>query len=120
MAPRVLHFSASYILRATLAREPIFWGASAPKPPPLPSPMNVLTNRDCGLKLSNIFIATSIVCALYCTNFTFCGPFVKYSEVVPGATIYKITRLYLNINYGMLSFNTTSISTFSATFVSEI
>ena len=40
------------------------------------------------------FIATSIVCVLYCTNFTFCGAFV--SKVVPGATIYKITRFYLN------------------------
>ena len=45
---------------------------------------------------------------------------MKYNKVVPGATIYKITRFYLNINYGILSFNTTSISTFSATFVSEI
>ena len=42
---------------------------------------------------------------------------MKYSKVVPGATI---TRFYLNINYGILRFNTTSISTFSATFVSEI
>ena len=45
---------------------------------------------------------------------------MKYSKVVPGATIYQITIFYLNINYGILSFNTTSISTFSATFVSEI
>ena len=35
---------------------------------------------------------------------------MKYSKVVPGTTIYKITRFYLNINYGILSFNTTSIS----------
>ena len=34
VAPRVLHFSASYILRATLAREPIFWGGFSPKAPP--------------------------------------------------------------------------------------
>ena len=45
---------------------------------------------------------------------------MKYSKVVPGTTIYKITRFYLNINFGILSFNTTPISTFSATFVSEI
>ena len=36
---RVLHFSASYIFRATLAREPIFWGGFSPKAPPLPPPM---------------------------------------------------------------------------------
>ena len=38
---------------------------------------------------------------------------MKYSKVVPGATIYKITRFYLNSNY-------TPISTFSTTFVREI
>ena len=26
---------------------------------------------------------------------------MKYSKVVPGATIYKITRFYLNINYNI-------------------
>ena len=40
---------------------------------------------------------------------------MKYSKVVPGATIYKITRFYLNSNYW-----DTPISTFSATFVSKI
>ena len=44
---------------------------------------------------------------------------MKYSKIVPGATIYKISRVYLNLNYWD-SFNTTPISTFSATFVSEI
>ena len=39
---------------------------------------NILANRACSLRLSNIFIATSIVCVLYCTklNFTFSGAFV--------------------------------------------
>ena len=32
---------------------------------------NILANRACSLRLSNIFIATSIVCVLYCTNFTY-------------------------------------------------
>ena len=32
-APRVLHFSASYMLCATLDREPIFWGGFSPKAP---------------------------------------------------------------------------------------
>ena len=61
---------------------------------------NILTNRDCSLRLSNIFIATSILCVLYCTNFTFCGAFVKYSKVVPGATIYKITRFISTLIMG--------------------
>ena len=41
VVPRVLHFSASYILRATLAREPIFGGGGgfSPKAPKLPPPM---------------------------------------------------------------------------------
>ena len=30
---------------------------------------NILANRACSLRLSNIFIATSIVCVLYCTKF---------------------------------------------------
>ena len=40
---------------------------------------------------------------------------MKYSKVMPGATIYKITRFYLNSNYWDIP-----ISTFSTTFVSEI
>ena len=36
LAPRVLHFSTSYILRATLAREPIFSGGLQPQSPPPP------------------------------------------------------------------------------------
>ena len=32
---------------------------------------NILANRACSLRLSNIFIATSIVCVLYCTKFYF-------------------------------------------------
>ena len=30
---------------------------------------NILANRACSLRLSDIFIATSIVCVLYCTKF---------------------------------------------------
>ena len=38
---------------------------------------NVVANRTCSLRLSNIFITTSIVCLLYCTNFSFSGAFVN-------------------------------------------
>ena len=38
-------FSASYILRATLAREPIFWGGFSPKAPPPPLPPTMLWER---------------------------------------------------------------------------
>ena len=70
----------------------------------------------CSLRLFNTFIATSIVHVLYCTNFTFRGAFVnEIWQIVSGATIYKITRFYLNSNYW-----DTPISTFSTTFVSEI
>ena len=37
---------------------------------------------------------------------------MKYSKVVPGPTIYKITRFYLTL---IIGFNTTQISTFCAT-----
>ena len=47
VVPRVLHFSASYILRATLACEPIFWGGFSPKAPPLPPPMLTLSVFTC-------------------------------------------------------------------------
>ena len=46
-------------------------------------------------------------------TFTFSEAFD--SKVVPGATFYKITRVI-----GILSLNTTPISTFSATFASKI
>ena len=41
---------------------------------------------------------------------------MKYSKVVPGATIYKITSALI---IGILSFNTTQISTFCATFLAR-
>ena len=57
---------------------------------------NLLANRACSLRLSNIFIATSIFVYYILPNFTFSGTFVN---AVPGATIYKITRFYLNIDH---------------------
>ena len=45
---------------------------------------------------------------------------MKSSVVVPGATIYKITNFISILIIGILCFNTTPISTFSATFVSDI
>ena len=60
---------------------------------------NILANRACSLRLSNIFIATSIFVYYIVPNFTFSGAFVIYCKAVPGATIYKITRFYLNIDH---------------------
>ena len=61
---------------------------------------NILANRACSLRLSNIFIATSILCIiLYQISLLVELLLMKYSKVVPGATIYKITRFYLSINY---------------------
>ena len=64
---------------------------------------NILANRACSLRLSNIFIATSInycLCIiLYQILLLVELLLMKYSKVVPGATIYKITRFYLSINY---------------------
>ena len=54
---------------------------------------NILANRACRLRLSNIFIATSsfvyqilLLLMIYC-------------KALPGATIYNITRFYLNIDH---------------------
>ena len=41
--------------------------------------------------------------------------------VVPGAIIYKITRFLINVDhFGVFRLTLTPISTFSATFVSEV
>ena len=78
---------------------------------------NILANRACSLRLSNIFIATSCLCIiLYQILLLVELLLMKYSKVVPGATIYKITRFYLSI---ILSFNTTQTSTFCATFLAR-
>ena len=41
---------------------------------------------------------------------------MKYSKVVPGATIYRLQDFISTLIIGILSFNTTQISTFCATF----
>ena len=58
---------------------------------------NILANRACSLRLSNIFIATSIF--VYQILLLVELLLMIYCKVVPGATIYKITRFYLNIDH---------------------
>ena len=61
----------------------------------------ILANRACSLRLSNIFIAKHQLFVYYIVPILFLVELLlmKYSKVVPGATIYKITRFYLNSNY---------------------
>ena len=60
---------------------------------------NILSNRACSLRLSNIFIATSIFVYYIVPNFTLVELLLMiYCKAVPGATIYMITRIYLNID----------------------
>ena len=59
---------------------------------------NVVANRACSLRLSNILLQYQlfvyfIVPILLLVELLL----MKYNKIVPGATIYKITRLYLNI-----------------------
>ena len=58
---------------------------------------NILANRACSLRLSNIFIATSIF--VYQILLLVELLLMIYCKAVPGATIYKITRFYLNIDH---------------------
>ena len=58
---------------------------------------NVLANRACSMRLSTFLLQHQLFVYYIVPNFTFSGAFVN--EVVPRATIYKITRFYLNINY---------------------
>ena len=58
---------------------------------------NILANRACRLRLSNIFIATSsFVCQILLLGELL---LMIYCKALPGATIYKITRFYLNIDH---------------------
>ena len=53
---------------------------------------NILANRACSLRLSNIFIATSILCIIlyHILLLVELLLLVIYCKAVPGATIYKI------------------------------
>ena len=56
---------------------------------------NILANRACSLRLSNIFIATSILCIiLYQILLLVELLLMIYCKAVPGATIYKILFQY--------------------------
>ena len=79
---------------------------------------NVLANRACSLRhfycnisclriiLYQILLLVELLLMIYC-------------KVVPGATTYKITRFISILIIGILSFNTTQISTFCATFLAR-
>ena len=54
---------------------------------------NVLANRACSLRLSNIFITTSIFVYYIVPNFTFSGAFAKQCLGL------LFTRLHLNIDH---------------------
>ena len=56
---------------------------------------NILANRACSLRLSNTFIATSILCIiLYQILLLVELLLMIYCKAVPGATIYKILSQY--------------------------
>ena len=76
---------------------------------------NILANRACSLRLSNIFIATSIFVYYIVPNFTFSGAFAKQCL---GLLFTRLQDSILII--GVLSFTITPIFTFSRASVSEI
>ena len=57
---------------------------------------NILANRACSLSYCNI---NCLCIILYQILLLVELLLMIYCKVVPGATIYKITRFYLNINY---------------------
>ena len=61
---------------------------------------NVLANRARSLRLSNTLLQHQLFVYYIVPILLFVELLlIKYSKVVPGATIYKITRLYLNSYY---------------------
>ena len=55
---------------------------------------NILANRGCSLRLSNIFIAHQFLCIISYQILLLVELLLMiYCKVVPGATIYKITSL---------------------------
>ena len=65
---------------------------------------NILANRACSLSaleaIQHFYRNINCLCIiLYQILLLVELLLMKYSKVVPGATIYKITRFYLSINY---------------------
>ena len=84
---------------------------------------SILANRACSLRLSNIFIATSIFAYIFYQILLLVELLLMiYCKAVPGATIYKITRFYLNIDHWSIKLyvTITPIFTFGRASVSEI
>ena len=78
---------------------------------------NILANRACSLRLSNIFIATSIFVYYIVPNFTFSGAFAKQCLGLLFTRLQDFTSILI---IGVLSFTITPIFTFSRASVSEI
>ena len=77
---------------------------------------NILANRACSLRLSNIFIATSIWCIIL---YTFSGTFVN-DILQSSAWGYYLQDFISILIIGVLSFTITPIFTFGRASVSEI
>ena len=57
---------------------------------------NILSNRACSLRLSNIFIATSIFVYYIVPNFTFSGTFVN--DILPSSAWGYYFQDYKNLS----------------------
>ena len=77
---------------------------------------NILANRACSLRLSNIFIATSIF-VYYIVPNTFSGAFAKQCL---GLLFTRLQDFISILIIGVLGFTITPIFTFSRASVSEI
>ena len=82
---------------------------------------NILANRACSLRLSNIFIATSIFVYNILPNFTFSGTFVN-DILQSSAWGYYLQdyKILSQLIIGVLSFTITPIFTFGRASVGEI
>ena len=76
---------------------------------------NILANRGCSLRLSNIFIATSIFVYYIVPNFTFSGAFVN--DILQSSAWGYYLQDYI---IGVLSLIIAPIFTFSRASVSKI
>ena len=80
---------------------------------------NILANRACSLRLSNIFIATSIFVYYIVPNITFSGAFVN-DILQSSAWGYYLQDFISILIIGVLSLTIIPIFTFSRASVSKI
>ena len=81
---------------------------------------NILANRACSLRLSNIYIATSIFVYYIVPNFTFSRTFVNDSYIAKQCLGLLFTRLQDFISILIIGVLITPIFTFGRASVSEI